>query len=252
MSELERFRQCMDDNRPYFGPILASNQGSPIRHGYMQALVGYIEADPLRILEVGAWAGGSTITWAEALQQSGKAGEVLTVDAWLNYNPGGEGGVYEVMAQALQSGDILRLFLHNIAASGYADCVRFIRGRSEEVLPRLRPGQFDLVFIDGSHIYEAVARDIENAMPLVKEGGILCGDDLELQASVVTDARAYSHLDFICDPSGWYHPGVTRAVAEKLGEVSAWSGFWAMRKRGGWEKIEEQLEAKIPIHLEVK
>jgi predicted O-methyltransferase YrrM len=36
----------------------------------------------------------------------------------------------------------------------------------------------DLVLIDGDHSTEAVCRDIDVWLPKVKNGGILCGDDI--------------------------------------------------------------------------
>jgi hypothetical protein len=38
-------------------------------------------------------------------------------------------------------------------------------------------GNFDIVFIDGLHDYNAVKTDILAWLPKVKRGGILCGDD---------------------------------------------------------------------------
>jgi predicted O-methyltransferase YrrM len=37
--------------------------------------------------------------------------------------------------------------------------------------------ELDYVFVDGNHEYEYVKSDIENYYPLLKEGGILAGDD---------------------------------------------------------------------------
>ncbi|MBI3441414.1 MAG: hypothetical protein HY052_06395, partial [Proteobacteria bacterium] len=51
----------------------------------------------------------------------------------------------------------------------------------------------------------------------------------------------------------YYHPGVTLAVAEVFGEVSAWEGFWAMRKTEyGWIKVNlVDCDIEIPEHLAV-
>jgi predicted O-methyltransferase YrrM len=53
---------------------------------------------------------------------------------------------------------------------------------------------FDVVYIDASHDYESVKKDIQEWIPKVKSGGIICGDDY-------TD--------------GW--PGVKKAVNEFFG-----------------------------------
>jgi len=40
-------------------------------------------------------------------------------------------------------------------------------------------GYFDLVFIDGSHVYENISWDLKLWTPLVKSGGIVCGHDYD-------------------------------------------------------------------------
>ncbi len=66
----------------------------------------------------------------------------------------------------------------------------------------------NLVFIDANHDYEPVKRDIEAWLPIVAEGGILCGHDFGL---------------------GW--PGVYKAVTEKFGTHVAFKGcIWRHQK----------------------
>ena len=36
---------------------------------------------------------------------------------------------------------------------------------------------FDIVYIDASHDYDSVEGDIINWLPLIREGGVICGDD---------------------------------------------------------------------------
>ena len=135
------------------------------------------------------------------------------------------------------------MFLHNVKASGHHDIVYPIKGRSDYILPVLRREWFDLVFVDGDHSYKGVMNDLRNTDNLVVEGGIICGDDLELQSFQIDTEYAKKHLmeDLTMDPKQQieFHPGVSLAVGEFFGEVSAWEGFWAMRKCGSsWEKVE--------------
>ena len=214
-----------------------------------------------QILEIGSWAGGSAISWAEAIARfNGRRGSVLCVDPWVPYlEPQiGRAPIYGAMSRALASGEVLQLFLHNIRTSGYEDFVRMLRGTSDEMLPLLKPEAFDLVFIDGDHTNTQVLRDLQNAAPLVRRGGILCGDDLELQLSETTPAFVEQNLgiDYLSDPHTQrsFHPGVTWAIAAFFGEVSVWEGFWAMRKESeGWSRIPADAfsaeEIEIPAHL---
>ena len=70
-SEYRYYSYCMSNNKPYFGKVMWASQGDPVRHAYMQCLVRAQCRDrgekPFLILEIGSWAGGSAITWAEPL-----------------------------------------------------------------------------------------------------------------------------------------------------------------------------------------
>jgi tetratricopeptide (TPR) repeat protein len=118
--------------------------------------------------------------------------------------------------------------------------------------------KFDVAFVDGNHSYSSVLKDLQNSAPLVSEQGVICGDDLELQLCQldVEYAKENTQRDYIMDPETQtqYHPGVSLAIGEFFGEVSAWEGFWAMRKSNGrWEKIELHTTtvqpSSVPQHL---
>ena len=80
-------------------------------------------------------------------------------------------------------------------------------------------------------------KDIKNALPLLKDGGLLCGDDLEMQLSGVDGDFVKRHLDLdmAVDPvSGVaFHPGVTLAVGEFFQkDVPCYEGCWVVQKKG--------------------
>ena len=68
-------------------------------------------------------------------------------------------------------------------------------------------GYFDVVFIDGDHAHQSVLDDIGAWLPLVKKGGMLCGDDWS--------------------PG---HPGVRKAVVKKINkkliEIDEFKVWW--------------------------
>ena len=264
--DAEYYQFCREQMRPYFGRVMWASQGLPLRHVVMQELIR-LEAvrqgkEPFHILEVGSWAGGSAITWAEALTRHHQAnGQVLCVDPWKPYfdvNKRPDAAVYREMSEALARDTIYELFMHNITTAGHARLVLPLRGASTTMLPALPPNYFDLVFVDGDHSYAAVLADLKAAATLIKEGGVLCGDDLERQSFEIDRdyARTQIESDYIRDPrSGQeYHPGVTLAVGELFGEVSHVAGCWAVRKRGnGWERFDMSPVVcsadRIPSHL---
>lgn len=249
--------------KPYFGPAMFAFQGVPKRHAYMQALLALLSEEkhrrPVKILEVGSWAGGSAITWAKALKKYFGEGQVVCVDQWQPYfdTEINSAPIYKKMNEAAADGSIFRLFLHNIKASGLDDIILPIVGNSRQILPTLKKEEFAIVYLDASHLYRDVAEDIKLSLALLKNGGILCGDDLELQKGEVEIADLLQDVDAGKDYTRsktcgtYYHPGVTMAVAEVLGEVSSWEGFWVVRKTsGGWKKVDlSKCEIEIPEHL---
>jgi len=162
------------------------------------------------------------------------------------------------MNEAAASEDIYALFLHNLRAEGIDDRVNILRGSSKKILPNLKAEAYHLIYIDGSHLYPDVLSDIGQAKRLILNRGIICGDDLEIQADEVPAhelAQAVeSRLDYTSvgsDPR-FFHPGVTAAVAEELGVVSAWGGYWAIRwERGKVNKIVLDLtKVNLPAHIQ--
>ncbi len=259
----EKLAKALLRGKMYFGPALNALQGAPIRHAYLDALVGQIDRAAglrVRLLEIGSWAGGSAITLCAALKRRGLDGVVTCVDAWQPYDLRGEQPpIYKDMSDAARDGDAYKLFRHNVAAAGLSDMVETRVGYSGDVLPSLDRGSFDLVFVDGSHKYRDVLSDIRLAAPLLRDRGIMCGDDLELQADQLDpqelEKAVASEIDYVLDQPNnvGYHPGVTKAVWEAIGHVSFWAGLWAMRRAGSeWTEIvlPNDQDLKIPAHLQ--
>lgn len=235
---------------------------APVRHVFMIATVWYLtrekKHDNLQILEVGSWVGASALSFAQGLISYNDAKGTLTcVDAWKPFfDRTKETADYvREMEMALGTDTAYQLFSHNISTVPDTITCQHLRGQSDDILPLLRENTFDIIFIDGDHAYTPVLRDIRNALALVKEGGIICGDDLNLQLHEVdaNNTRQQAEADFIRDPKTGrnHHPGVTVAVAEIFGEVSVFGGFWAMQKRGNqWYKISlKNMPVQYPEHF---
>jgi predicted O-methyltransferase YrrM len=228
-------------NEPYFLGGTAGVMGEPLRHLYMTAAVAALgELDrPVRVLEIGSWIGFSTLTWAQALDEFvPHKGSILCVDPWASYWSTDEiqaGGVAATMDFMARSGLSYDLFRHNLTLAPPDIRIDHLRGRSADVLAYLADRAFDVIFVDGDHRYAAVASDLRQADRLLAEGGLLCGDDLEHQAPPAACQALDPAIHYMQDSVTGirYHPGVTRAVAEILGPVSAYDGFFVMRKLGG-------------------
>lgn len=258
MSSLDKLA-VLFPNEPYFLGGTVGVMGEPSRHLYMTAAVASLGAlgRAVRMLEIGSWIGFSTLTWAQALDEFvPHKGSILCVDPWASYwspdeiQAGGVAATMDFMARSDLSYD---LFRHNLTFAPPGIRIDHMRGRSADVLAYLADGAFDLVFVDGDHRYPAVASDLRQADRLLAEGGLLCGDDLEHQAPAAACEALDPAIHYMQDPATGvhYHPGVTRAVAEALGPVSAYDGFFVMRKLGGGY-VPEDLSGKtasIPRHF---
>ena len=262
MSE-NRLIGALLSGQPYFGLGLRALQGAPERHKYLPAILKKaLERRPsgtVRVLEVGTWAGTSAVTWAKTLQALGRSGQVTCVDTWASYIDLGVNtdDIYTEMDRLAKSGEIKKLFDHNVRTSGVSDLIRVKIGASQKILPRFRERSFDLIYIDGDHDYRSVRSDIINAKRLIREHGVICGDDLEASADEIEpgilERFTESPLDFVNLPElgRSFHPGVTRAVGEELGQVSCWEGVWAVTWDGqAWQRFDiDTATLSLPAHV---
>lgn len=235
---------------------------NPLRQIFMMGAVWRLalnrQNEPLNILEVGSWSGASALTWGEALEiHNNGMGSLTCVDAWEPYYDETEipDDISRQINRALSEEEPYRVFQQNIKHLPSTVKLTVHRGWSGDVLPTLPSESFDLVYLDGDHSYRTVSSDIDAGCRLVNQGGMICGDDLELQAHQ-TDASIAAdrpNLDKFCDEASgiMFHPGVTLAVGEKFGPVSSWHGFWAMQKDGTkWRNVSLQgMPCRIPSNI---
>jgi len=198
----------------------------------------------IRVLEIGSYAGGSATIWANAIRlKNNSNGLVACIDPWQTFDAFSQESrtVSQRITDAAQNRDkVLRLFQHNVRASLNSEIIKPFRGLCSQLVPLFSPDTFDFIYIDGQHSYQNVLQDLQNCSQVLKDGGILCGDDLELQEHEVDaeNAKRLCDRDMIFDPKTGleFHPGTCLAVAEFFGGmVSCYDGFWVMRKHpDGW------------------
>lgn len=237
-------------DRPFFEGGTAGRQSVIARHAEIASFVSILDAPQVRILEIGSWIGHSALTWSEAIAAfCPEKGTLVCVDPWQPYfEPGDRDarGPYRQMEDLSHGGLAYDLFLHNIRFCAPGVVIRHLRGGLSDFSEILRDMAFDLVYVDGSHYHADVLSDLRIAHRLLRTGGILCGDDLELQVGDCDAEFASQHprTDFIADPrtGRMFHPGVATAVREFFG-ARVWeeNGTWAMAK------IDEQAYASPPI-----
>lgn len=236
-----RYLYAIAARKPYFGKIMRANQTAGARGLHMRKMIEQLSSGKdLKILEVGSWAGNSARFWIGCVDEFNHgAGTVFCVDQWRSYfkNIDSPMPTYSIMERAFHRDAILKLFIHNTTSD---QRIRFARGKSSEILPLLAPGLFDLAYIDADHSYAPTLRDLQLASPLLRTGGILCGDDLELQYPDAQNIDEYRNKECDMDEAQTCHAGVTLAVWDFFKtRVSEGHGFWAMRKtETGWEQVD--------------
>ena len=115
----DHFEESFRTSRPYFGPYLACRRSWPQVYGAQQRLMKKLaslrRSGPIEILEVGAWAGASAVSWGFALQSHyGGRGRIVSVDIWSSE---GEPSIRSV-------------FQHNVRASGIEHMVEPLQMRA--------------------------------------------------------------------------------------------------------------------------
>ena len=113
------------------------------------------------VVEVGSWEGRSTIALAAAVAPQ----MVHAVDTW----KGSQGEISEILAAER---DVYGQFLKNTEGLNILPYRMDWRDYFAEFTGPLR-----FVFIDGLHTYEEVRDQLATVLPLMVQGGIVCGDD---------------------------------------------------------------------------
>jgi len=124
------------------------------------------------VVEIGSWTGaGSTKHLAELLKMDNK-GKLYAVDTWL-------GSIEHQEGQMLYSPVLKNLYQQFLSNIIHFDLTEFIipcKMTSLEAAEKLNVSP-DLLYLDGDHSTESVYNDLKAWYPLMKENGIICGDD---------------------------------------------------------------------------
>jgi len=140
----------------------------------------YILAKSLKpcstIVEIGSFMGRSTACLALGSPNETK---IYAIDTF-------QGNSKDFYSGRQFKGDgFYKKFLSNIASVGKSKMVEPIAGFSSDVGKTWRK-PIDLLFIDGSHLYEDVKSDFELFYPWVKKGGMVVFHDVSPKFSGVT------------------------------------------------------------------
>jgi cephalosporin hydroxylase len=124
-----------------------------------------------RFVEIGVWKGQSVCYAAVEIARSGKNIKIDAIDTWQ-----GSPQEPQIMEDpSIVNGTLYDEFIRNIEPVKHI--VTPIRDESTHAALQYYDKSLDFVFIDGSHLYEAVKADIAAWLPKVKTGGYIGGHD---------------------------------------------------------------------------
>jgi predicted O-methyltransferase YrrM len=90
---------------------------------------------------------------------------------------------------------ITKRYIENLIRSGGCEKVVNVAGTSQDRLRDMPQGQFDVIYIDGSHLGQHVLVDAVLAFDLLKVGGIMIFDDYKWMPDWANDMRPQYAID---------------------------------------------------------
>jgi hypothetical protein len=126
---------------------------------------------PAIAVELGAWKGRSACFMGVEIANSGKPIRFTTIDHWR----GSDGEELHDADPDVRAGRLYEIFLENVRP--VAAFVNVIRDDTVAAAANFDDGSVDFLYIDASHSYDSVLRDLVAWYPKVKTGGLIAGDD---------------------------------------------------------------------------
>ena len=126
------------------------------------------EFQPKIVADVGSWTGMSTSIMAK----KDVVEKVYAIDWFKGLNEGD-------MKFSGSFFDIKSILKENLRVNGFDKKVEIIDNISVEAAKQFEDFSLDMVFIDANHAFEYVTADLHAWYGKVKQGGIICGHDVE-------------------------------------------------------------------------
>ena len=82
--------------------------------------------------------------------------------------------------------------------------LKILEGTSWEVAETVKNKSLDFVFIDASHDYESVLKDLKAWAPKIRPGGMLCGHDAHWDGVVEALSETYPRYELAGVDNTWF------------------------------------------------
>jgi predicted O-methyltransferase YrrM len=127
-------------------------------------------ADDALFVELGSWKGRSASCMGVEIINSGKRIRFYAVDNWEGF----DNAAYRADSD-VKGGTLYEAFLKNVEPVRHV--VNPLRHDSAQAASMFSDHSVDFLYVDASHTYDGVTKDLEAWWPKVKHGGVVAGDD---------------------------------------------------------------------------
>lgn len=131
--------------------------------------------EPKIFYEIGSWKGRSTCCMAQLIKKNEISAKLYAVDTFLGSDE--EIHKKEISQLNEQGLTLFDSFTENIKECNVNDIIVPIVSTSCDASKNVDNNTIDFIYLDASHDYESVKKDIENWLPKMKRGSIMTGDD---------------------------------------------------------------------------
>lgn len=236
-----RYLFSLKFNYDYIGGYLLSDQESGRnRQKIIKKIVKKIDKNFIKVLEIGVYCGQTTLNLAKEFKKQNKDFEITCLDIWDEYENTNFplhtiSFPHKKLIEVLKNKLVYNLFIHNLKVNNILDKCKIIIKKSNVFLQGTNK-KYDLIIVDGSHLFNEVSQDLENAKRIINNKGFIIGDDYEVKYSKLENINikelCKKKLDVFYDRHTKirFHPGVTLAVYNSFGDLNEINGLFCVQK----------------------
>lgn len=226
--------------KPYIGRYLFSYQwgNNNKKQAFEKIIKKQINNNKVSYLEIGSYAGGSLLTACkmfENLKINYNAFAIDLHDKIYSKEDIDNSNFYKEIENYSTSKKVKELFEHNIISSKYN--IKYFQTDIDGFMFKVdlkRIDNINIFYIDAGHMYHDVLNDIKKCKKIAliqqTKNYLIFGDDYGLPYKTVKDEydETYLYKDTIRSKitGTTFHPGVTKAVHDELGNVRHENGIW--------------------------
>lgn len=152
-----------------------------------------------KVAELGCWKGKSLSSVADIIKA--KKIQVVAIDTFMGSEDESNLADGATPTKAVAD-DVHGTFLQNMARVGLSPTV--LKMTTHEASQLFKDGEFDMVFIDADHSYEAVRQDVQDWWLKVKRGGFIAGHDCMWKSVADALTAEFGHLVLTNTTNIWW------------------------------------------------